>query len=159
MKGKIIFVRRTVEEINIFGGDVFIDINGINVGKLSEEHFEYSLPIGKHKLKMFKTHTFDSDIGISEVEIDLQENIPLIVKYTCPMHVNSPGNIRISEYRCENDLDEIATNTNKALYSERIKNEQIVEKQKKRQKKYEFLVWIFLIIVVLNFILIEIAYG
>ena len=163
MNEKLIFVKRTVEEIRIFGGEVFIDIDGINVGKLSEEHFEYAVPIGKHKLKMYKTHSFDTDIGISEVEIDLRENVPLAVKYTCPMHVNSPGNIRITEYRWDNDLDEIVTNTNKALYLDRVKNEQIVEKQKERQKAFEKWAWIFGIIfglaLAINLIMIDIKYG
>ena len=34
MGAKVVFMRRIPKEIEIFGGDVFIDIDGKNVGKL-----------------------------------------------------------------------------------------------------------------------------
>ncbi len=152
MTGKIIVVRRTKEEINIFGGEVFIDIDGVNVGKLAEIDFDYSIPIGRHKIKMYKTHSFGTHIGISEVEIDVTENIPLVVKYTNPMHVNSPGNIIVTEYKSSKDINDIVAEADKILSSERIENENIKKEQEKQGRKYIKWAWIFVALFILFFI-------
>lgn len=154
MTGKIVVVRRTEEEIKIFGGDVFIDIDGVNVGKLGEIDFDYSLPVGKHKVKMYKTHSFGTHIGISEVEIDLNENLPLVVKYTNPMHVNSPGNIKVTEFKSNEEINDIVAETDKILSLERIENENIKKVQEKQEKKYIKWVWIFAAMFILYFILL-----
>ena len=154
MTGKIIVVRRTKEEINIFGGEVFIDIDGVNVGKLAEIDFDYSIPIGRHKIKMYKTHSFGTHIGISEVEIDVTENIPLVVKYTNPMHVNSPGNIIVTEYKSSKDINDIVAEADKILSSERIENENIKKEQEKQGRKYIKWVWIFAATFILYFIVL-----
>ena len=152
MTGKIIVVRRTKEEIKIFGGEVFIDIDGVNVGKLAEIDFDYSIPIGRHKIKMYKTHSFGTHIGISEVEIDVTENIPLVVKYTNPMHVNSPGNIIVTEYKSNKDINDIVAEADKILSSERIENENIKKEQEKQGRKYIKWAWIFVALFILFFI-------
>tara|TARA_B100000586_G_C20009877_1_gene384174 strand:- start:90 stop:578 length:489 start_codon:yes stop_codon:yes gene_type:complete len=152
LTGKIIVVRRTKEEINIFGGEVFIDIDGVNVGKLAEIDFDYSIPIGRHKIKMYKTHSFGTHIGISEVEIDVTENIPLVVKYTNPMHVNSPGNIIVTEYKSSKDINDIVAEADKILSSERIENENIKKEQEKQGRKYIKWAWIFVALFILFFI-------
>ncbi len=152
MTGKIIVVRRTKEEIKIFGGEVFIDIDGVNVGKLAEIDFDYSIPIGRHKIKMYKTHSFGTHIGISEVEIDVTENIPLVVKYTNPMHVNSPGNIIVTEYKSSKDINDIVAEADKILSSERIENENIKKEQEKQGRKYIKWAWIFVALFILFFI-------
>lgn len=154
MTGKIIVVRRTTEEIKIFGGEVFIDIDGVNIGKLDEIDFDYSIPVGKHKVKMYKTHSFGTHIGISEVEIDLKENIPLVVKYTNPMHVNSPGNIKVTEFKSNKEINDIVAETDKILSSERIENETIKKEQEKQGKKYIKWVWIFSATLILYFIVL-----
>lgn len=41
--GKLIFMRRTSKEIEIFGGDVYIDIDGRNIGVLSIIDVEYKV--------------------------------------------------------------------------------------------------------------------
>tara|TARA_B100000929_G_C15374179_1_gene375471 strand:- start:48 stop:536 length:489 start_codon:yes stop_codon:yes gene_type:complete len=152
LTGKIIVVRRTKEEIKIFGGEVFIDIDGVNVGKLAEIDFDYSIPIGRHKIKMYKTHSFGTHIGISEVEIDVTENIPLVVKYTNPMHVNSPGNIIVTEYKSSKDINDIVAEADKILSSERIENENIKKEQEKQGRKYIKWAWIFVALFILFFI-------
>lgn len=157
MTEKIIIVRRTEEEIRIFGGEVFIDIDGINVGTLGEVDFDCSLSIGRHKIKMYKTHSFGAHIGISEAEIDVRKNLPLIVKYSSPMHVNSPGNIRIREYKSNKDIEGIVAETDKTLSSDRIVNEGIKIKQKDQDTKHIVWVVIFSILFVVLMIMQDIT--
>ncbi len=95
---QLVFLKRTIKEIEIFGGDVFFDIDGKNAGKLSLTNQTIDLPIGAHTVKMYKTNTFDTFIGIAETTITLKEDERLMVKYSAPMMVNQPGNMVISEY-------------------------------------------------------------
>lgn len=41
MGEKLVFLRRTQKEIEVFGGDVYIAINGRNVGILGTKDFIY----------------------------------------------------------------------------------------------------------------------
>lgn len=96
--GTLTFLRRTQKEIEIFGGDVFFDIDGKNVGKLSLQNQDVEVTAGTHTIKMYKSHTFDTFIGFSESTITVGENEHLMIKYAAPMMVNQPGNMIISEY-------------------------------------------------------------
>lgn len=96
--GMLTFLRRTQKEIEIFGGDVFFDIDGKNVGKLSLQNQDVEVAPGTHTIKMYKSHTFDTFIGFSESTITVDENEHLMIKYAAPMMVNQPGNMVISEY-------------------------------------------------------------
>lgn len=96
--GMLTFLRRTQKEIEIFGGDVFFDIDGKNVGKLSLQNQDVEVAPGTHTIKMYKSYTFDTFIGFSESTITVDENEHLMIKYAAPMMVNQPGNMVISEY-------------------------------------------------------------
>ena len=96
--GTLTFLRRTQKEIEIFGGDVFFDIDGKNVGKLSLQNQDIEVTAGIHTIKIYKTHTFDTFIGFAESTVTVDENEHLMIKYAAPMMVNQPGNIVISEY-------------------------------------------------------------
>ena len=63
---KLVFLRRTEKDIQVFGGDVYFDIDGKNVGKLSRVNQEVSVPAGLHTIKMYKSHTYDTFIGFAE---------------------------------------------------------------------------------------------
>ena len=52
---------------------------------------------------MYKSHTFDTFIGFAESTITVKEDETLMVKYSCPMMVNQPGNMVISEYSEEKE--------------------------------------------------------
>ena len=95
---KLVFLRRTEKEIEIFGGDVYFDIDGKNVGTLSRDNQEIELSAGEHTIKMYKSHTYDTFIGFAETTIQLAENEQLMVKYSAPMMVNQPGNMIVSPY-------------------------------------------------------------
>ena len=104
---KLIFLRRTQKEMEIFGGDVFFDIDGKNAGKLSLSNQTVELSPGTHTIKMYKSHTFDTFIGFAEQTISLDENEILMVKYSCPMMINQPGNMVISAYSEEKEAEAI----------------------------------------------------
>lgn len=101
---KLVFLQRTQKEIEIFGGEVFFDIDGKNAGKLSSTNQTVELPAGVHVIKMYKSHAYDTFIGFAEQTITLGENEALMVKYSCPMMVNQAGNMVISEYSEEREL-------------------------------------------------------
>jgi hypothetical protein len=54
MDGNFIVLRRTKTEALIFGGDVYIDIDGKNVGILGNQDFITNLSQGKHSIRMYK---------------------------------------------------------------------------------------------------------
>lgn len=95
---KLIFLKRTQKEIEIFGGDVYFDIDGKNAGKLSLTNQIVEIPVGEHTVKMYKSHTFDTFIGFAESVINVTDDEQLMIKYSAPMMINQPGNMVISEY-------------------------------------------------------------
>ena len=85
--GTLTFLRRTQKEIEIFGGDVFFDIDGKNVGKLSLQNQDIEVTAGIHTIKIYKSHTFDTFIGFAESTVTVDENEHLMIKYAAPMMV------------------------------------------------------------------------
>jgi len=95
---KLIFLRRTEREIQLFGGDVYFDIDGKNIGTLSRVNQEIAISSGKHTIKMYKSHSYDTFIGVAESTIHIEENENLMVRYATPVTANQPGNLIISGY-------------------------------------------------------------
>lgn len=95
---KLVFLRRADKEIEVFGGDVYFDLDGKNIGKLSRTNQEIDVLPGKHTIKMYKSHSYDTFIGFAESTIDVDETEELMVRYAAPMAVNQPGNMMISAY-------------------------------------------------------------
>ena len=93
---KLVFLKRTQKEIEIFGGDVYFDIDGKNAGKLSLTNQIVEIPAGEHTVKMYKSHTFDTFIGFAESVINVTDDEQLMIKYSAPMMINQPGNMVIS---------------------------------------------------------------
>lgn len=131
---KLVFLRRTQKEIEIFGGDVYFDIDGKNAGKLSLTNQMVEIPAGEHTVKMYKSHTFDTFIGFAESVINVTDDEQLMVKYSAPMMINQPGNMVISEYTETKEQevirereysihrDFVATETQKKQAEENYKN-------------------------------------
>lgn len=137
---KLVFLQRTTKEVEIFGGDVFFDIDGKNVGKLSLVNQIIDLTAGEHTIKMYKSHTFDTFIGFAESKITINEGESLMVKYSCPMMINQPGNMVISEYSEQKEAEAIRS---KELIIER--DFMASETQKKEaEEKYKSGVWILI---------------
>lgn len=104
---KLIFLRRTDKEIEVFGGDVYFDLDGKNIGKLSRINREIEVVPGKHTIKMYKSHSYDTFIGFTESTIDVGEDENLMVRYAAPMAVNQPGNMIISAYDYQKEAEAI----------------------------------------------------
>src|SRR5699024_2894549 len=117
MSIKVVFMRRTQKEIDVFGGAVFIDVDGKNIGQLGIDDFIIDLPEDKHKIKMYKSHTYDTYIGFAESEIDVKANENLLIKYAAPMLVNQPGNIIVSNYTSQQDIQEIVQKREEKIIS------------------------------------------
>lgn len=154
---KLVFLKRTEKEIEIFGGDIYVDIDGKNVGILGKDNLEIELPGGIHTIKMYKSHTYDTFIGFAENTLTLAENEDLIVKYSAPMMVNQSGNMVISQF----SLEKIAM-LQKAR-EETIKRDFIKEENRKKEadekyKKGVTTVIVISIIVAIIWILVDIAW-
>ena len=131
---KLVFLKRTQKEIEIFGGDVYFDIDGKNAGKLSLTNQIVEIPAGEHTVKMYKSHTFDTFIGFAETVINVTDDEQLMIKYSAPMMINQPGNMVISEYTETKEQevirereysiqrDFVATETQKKQAEENYKN-------------------------------------
>ena len=131
---KLVFLKRTQKEIEIFGGDVYFDIDGKNAGKLSLTNQIVAIPAGEHTVKMYKSHTFDTSIGFAESVINVTDDEQLMIKYSAPMMINQPGNMVISEYTETKEQevirereysiqrDFVATETQKKQAEENYKN-------------------------------------
>ena len=131
---KLVFLKRTQKEIEIFGGDVYFDIDGKNAGKLSLTNQIVEIPAGEHTVKMYKSHTFDTFIGFAETVINVTGDEQLMIKYSAPMMINQPGNMVISEYTETKEQevirereysiqrDFVATETQKKQAEENYKN-------------------------------------
>lgn len=106
---KLIFLRRTNKEIEVFGGDVYFDLDGKNIGILSRDNQEITVLPGKHTIKMYKSHSYDTFIGFAESTIEIGETEELMVRYAAPMAVNQPGNMIISTYDYQQEADVLRT--------------------------------------------------
>lgn len=146
---KLVFLKRTQKEIELFGGDVFFDLDGKNAGKLTTEDQFLEVSAGKHTIKMYKSHSFDTYIGFAESTVEILENEDLMVRYAAPMMVNQPGNMVISKYEPES-VDSIVEERDKRIERDYV----AVEKRKEEQnKKYNNGVkWVIIIFVILAII-------
>ena len=124
---KLIFLQRSQKEIELFGGDVYFDIDGKNVGKLTLQNQTIEVPAGEHTIKMYKSHTYDTFIGFAESTITIKDNEPLMVKYSCPMMISQPGNMVISDYSEQKEIEVIKER------DAMIQRDYVAEETRKRQ--------------------------
>ena len=152
---KLVFLQRTPKEVEIFGGDVFFDIDGKNIGKLSLVNQVIELSAGEHTVKMYKSHTFDTFIGFAESTITLDEGESLMVKYACPMMVNQPGNMVISEYSEQKEAEAVRSRDT-IIEGDFVAAE---TQKKEAEEKYKNGVWILIGIAVAIGIFFGIYYS
>ncbi len=93
--GKLVVLQRTRSEIDVFGGDVYIDIDGKNAGTVKMQNLQFDLSAGKHTIKMYKSHTMGTFIAFAETEINVLEAEKLYARYSAPLMVNQPSNIKV----------------------------------------------------------------
>jgi len=145
---KVVFMRRPLKEIELFGGDVYIDIDGKNVGILKTMDFVTFLENGKHTIKMYKSHKYDTYIGYAETEVDIMDGMDLLVKYSCPMTVSQPGNIIVSDYKSEEQIAEEVLEREKKISADQRKDERN-KKEIERKNRNGVIIFIVLLIITL----------
>ena len=152
---KFVFLQRTQKDIEIFGGDVYFDIDGKNVGKLSLQNQTIEIPAGSHTIKMYKSHTFDTFIGFAEATITIKDDEPLMVKYSCPMMISQPGNMVISEYSEQKEAE--AVRARDAM----INRDFVAEETRKKQAddNYKNGVKVVILVAVAIAVVLGIFYG
>lgn len=154
MSVKFAILRRSQSERDIFGGEVYIDVDGRNVGTVGDTDFFIDLAEGQHKLKMYKSHTMGTFIGMAESDLFLSNGEMLVATYAPPMLVNQSGVIIISSYQGQQDLDQMAFQKENQLNCEQRKEEEKKRQQVEQSEKNNttLFLWIFVIPVVLGLI-------
>ena len=147
----LVFLKRTQKEIEIFGGDVYFDIDGKNAGKLTLSNQIVNVEPGEHTIKMYKSHTFDTFIGFAESVITVGADEKLMIKYSAPMMVNQPGNMVISEYS-------LASEESALRERERtISRDYVAEENRKKEANEKYKSGVIIVFVVA--IVFAIIYG
>jgi len=155
VSAKIVFMRRSLKEIELFGGDVYIDIDGKNIGILKTIDYIIELENGKHTIKMYKSHKYDTYIGFAETEVDIKDGTDLLVKYSCPMVVTQPGNIIISDYKSEEQITDAVMEREQKLSADHRTDER---KKKEINRKNRNGMIIFIILLIIVFVIIYSIY-
>ena len=148
-----VVLRRTQSEIDVFGGDVYIDIDGKNAGIVEKQNLHFDLPIGKHIVKMYKSHTMGTFIGICETEIDIVEGENLYARYSAPLMINQPGNIVIAPFASESELDNIVDDIEKSIHSDFTEQQAKIEEKKKEIEKSNSTLYIWIVVSAIAFLL------
>ena len=142
---KLEFLPRTAKDIEIFGGDIYFDIDGKNIGILSRLNYTVDLPAGHHTIKMYKSHKYDTFIGFAESTIVLQEQEHLMVRYAAPMATNQPGNIIVMPYDPNKEQEILKTR------EDVIRRDSMADDMRKREQNEKYntgvMLWIGLMIV------------
>ncbi|WP_352398671.1 hypothetical protein [[Clostridium] aminophilum] len=140
-----VVLRRTQSEIDVFGGVVFIDIDGKNVGVLAKENLRFDLAPGKHSIKMYKSHTMGTFIGVAEAVIDIIEGESLFARYSAPLMLNQPGNIVIANYSSEQQLESVLNEVEASIYKDYTDQKMRIQRTKEESEKNStnLFVWIF----------------
>ena len=150
MSEKFIILRRLPSNVTIFGGEVYIDIDGKNVGILGENDFSMQLETGMHTLRMYKSHKMSSFIGEAEVKFNMVEGMPLFARYSAPLMINQSGTIIVSDYKSKEQLDELLLTIEKKLTNDYQREEATKNQKEYESKKNErLLFWIILIPIII----------
>lgn len=146
---KLIFLRRTEKDVEVFGGDVYIDIDGKNVGFLTRVNQEFEIIAGRHTVKMYKSHSYDTFIGFAESTFNVEENEQLMVRYAAPMAVNQPGNVIISAYDSSKELEALEVRESV------IQRDYMAEERRKQEQnnKYNTGIIIFICFIIFDAII------
>ena len=160
--GDFVVLRRTQSEIDIFGGDVYVDIDGKNVGIVGKEDLQIQLSPGPHTIKMYKSHSMGTFIGAAEAVIEMKKDENLYARYSAPLIVSQPGNIVIAPFESKNDLDDVINNVENSIRRE-YQNQQRLENQHKiesEKNNTSLMIWVYIIpaIAFLLYLIITMSY-
>lgn len=159
---KLYFVHRTESEIAIFGGTVFVDLDGKRVGEVFKSHLIIDVAPGTHIIKMYKSHTYDTFVGFAEVSINVEENKDLTFRYSAPMLVTQPGHIVVADFISLVHIDEQLKRSESMLKQEKQANDLHIQTQNKESEKNNnmLIFWIVVVPIIstLLFFIIQMAY-
>ena len=141
--------------MDVFGGDVYIDFDGKNAGIVKKQNLRFDLPVGKHTIKMYKSHTMGTFIGVSETNIDIVEGENLYARYSAPLMVNQPGNIVIAPFSSESELDSIVNDVERSVHTDYTEQQIKIEQTRKESEKNNtnLIIWIFVVPAIIYWII------
>ncbi len=143
MSAKLIFVRRSSEQIRVFGGDVFAEVDGKKIATIEHTTITREVTPGKHIVKMYKSHQYGSMIGFAESEFTIGEGETLVFRYSPPMMTDQPGHITMSEFTSYEDIESEVRDEEKTIEEQESRN---LQKQKNESKTATY--WWLLIFVI-----------
>jgi len=152
--GQLVFMGRTPSEVEKFGGEVFIDIDGKNVGKLGLSEFEVSVSEGVHLVKMYKSHKYETFIGFAESELKVAQGDKLLFRYSAPMVVSQPGNIIVTEYDGQ-VAEQYAEDRELSIQSDARQDSERKAESNRKTKNAEFSIGLFIIISTILIIMMQ----
>lgn len=159
---KLYFIGRTESEISIFGGTVYIDIDGKQVGELGRDLKIIEVSEGVHTVKMYKTHTFNTFIGFAEINLTVENNKDLTLRYFAPMLVNQAGHIVVSDFISIDEINRQLNASEQNLSQQKRENDIQIQKQEEAQQKNNnaLIFWIFIVPVIIGllYFIIEMAF-
>ncbi|MCI2086377.1 MAG: hypothetical protein LKJ98_06520 [Olsenella sp.] len=142
-----IFAKRSEEEIEMFGGEVYADIDGRNVAVIGTENVSVDVEPGKHLVKMYKSHDYGSMIGFAEAEIEAKEGESLVFRYAPPMMVSQPGHITVSDFKSYEQISEDVSRSGVQITKDREEAKKREEEAEKEKNKNNF--WIILLVFII----------
>jgi hypothetical protein len=142
--GTLVFMRRTPSEVEVFGGEVFVDIDGKNVGKVGLSDFEVAVSDDSHLIKMYKSHKYDTFIGVAQATLQISANDKLLVRYSAPMVVSQPGNMVITDY--DSQGVEQSAREREQIIGREISQDN-ARKEEADRKSQNAMIWIIVIVV------------
>lgn len=98
MSARLVFFRRTQQEMLNLPGEVYFDVNGRNLGRLSSAECFVDLPAGQYQIRMYMSHGYGSLMGFADILVNLQEGESLMLRYVAPAMMNQPGHIMVFNY-------------------------------------------------------------
>lgn len=151
MRSQLLFLRRLDEEIKLQGGEVYIDIDGKNIGKLGKIDLKHDVMPGNCKIKMYLDHIDGTHIGFAEEEIKIETGENLIIEYVPPYLINQAGNLIISKNENQETVKEYITKKEEKLRN-RINNlnkekEDSINEVEKTNNQYILYFVIFIVII------------
>jgi hypothetical protein len=155
-KPTIVLGGRSEKEIEIFGGEVIVSLNGRVVGTLQNSDVMLEAEEGTHAIKMSKSHDYGSQIGIATENVTIKAGEKLLLRYTPPLLVNAPGIILVSEYDGKNLSERIMEGQDREIEKSISINEEKRAKVQQQNSTYS-VIWIIVILVIAVMGIVEVA--
>lgn len=147
MCAKLVFAKRSQEQIEIFGGEVFADVDGKQIATIGTRNITYEIPAGTHTVRMYKSHSYGSMIGFADNTFTIAEDEALVFKYFPPMKTTQPGHITVSKFTSYDDIDSEVETMGRKIGREKAETDRVEKETQEKIEKNQRLWWIWIIIV------------